>query len=185
MSLPESKLYTYADYLTWPEDQRIELVNGVPHVLHMQAGPSAMHQEILAELVAQFVVYLRGKNCKVYPAPFSVKLDVINVFEPDLSIICNKEKIDKQGCNGAPDLIIEILSPSSIKHDRFTKFKEYEKAGVKEYWIVEPEGSIVSVFTLDDTKRYGRPEIYDESIVVGLFPELVIDLGLVFGEACL
>jgi Uma2 family endonuclease len=182
MSLPEPKLYTYADYLTWPEDQRIELVNGVPY---MQATPSPKHQAIVMELGRQFANYLLGKECNIYPSPFSVKLSEGTVLEPDISIICNRDKIDKQGCNGAPDLIIEVISPSSIKHDRQTKFKEYEKAGVKEYWIVEPEGSIVSVFTLDETQRYGRPEIYDESIVVGSFPDLVIDLGLVFGVACL
>ncbi|MCB8815350.1 Uma2 family endonuclease [Desulfosporosinus shakirovi] len=189
MPLPQKeRQYTYADYLAWPEDERVEIIEGVPY---MQATPSPEHQEISMNLSTQISVYLKGKPCKVYAAPFSVRLikgdekedeDVKNVFEPDITVVCDQSKIDKQGCKGIPDLIIEIISPSSIKHDRVTKFNQYEKAGVLEYWIVEPEGKLVSVFLLQSNGRYGRPEIYteEETINVGIFPELTIDLNGVF-----
>jgi len=128
----------------------------------MQATPSPEHQEISMNLSTQISVYLKGKPCKVYAKPFSVRLtegdekedeDVKNVFEPDITVVCDQSKIDKQGYKGILHLIIEIVSPSSIKHDRVTKFNQYEKAGVLEYWIVEPEGKLVSVFLLQSNGR--------------------------------
>lgn len=186
--LNEKKQYTYADYLTWSEDERWEIIDGVPF---LQAAPSPTHQLISGELYRQFANYLLGKTCKAYLAPFCVRLtngeekqneDIMKVVEPDLTIICDKSKIDEKGCNGSPDLIVEVMSPSSIKHDRVTKFNKYEKAGVREYWIVEPEGRIISVFILQSNDRYGRPEIYteDDKITVSIFPELVVNSGLVF-----
>ncbi|HEY5586319.1 MAG TPA: Uma2 family endonuclease [Ruminiclostridium sp.] len=181
----EERQYTYADYLTWPEDERWEILDGVPY---MQAAPSRIHQEISGELLRQLANYLLGKPCKVYHAPFCVRLDVEkddneikNVVEPDITIICDSSKLDEKGCNGAPDLIVEVMSPSSVKKDRFTKFNEYEMAGVKEYWIVEPEG-IVSVFILQSDDRYGRPEMYtdEDKITVSIFPDLIVDLSIVF-----
>lgn len=184
----EEKQYTYADYLTWPEDERCEIIDGIPY---LQAAPSPSHQLISGELHRQFANYLQDKPCKAYPAPFCVRLtkgdetqneDIKKVVEPDITIVCDKFKIDDKGCNGTPDLIIEVMSPSSIKHDRVTKFNKYEKSGVREYWIVEPEGKIVSVFVLQSNNRYGRPEIYtdDEKITVSIFPELIVDLNTVF-----
>ena len=189
MPLPQqNKKYTYADYLMWPEDERWEIIDGVPH---MQAAPTPVHQEILNSINVQFYNYLAGKPCRVYPAPFCVRLTSGNeklnehidkVVEPDISIVCDKSKIDEKGCNGAPDLIVEVISPSSVKIDRVIKFNEYEKAGVREYWIVEPVGKLVSVFTLQDNKRYGRPEIYmeEDKVNVSIFPDLIIDLSIVF-----
>ncbi|HEX9061600.1 MAG TPA: Uma2 family endonuclease [Clostridia bacterium] len=189
MPLPQrDKKYTYADYLLWPEDERWEIIDGVPY---MQAAPTPVHQEILNSINVQFYNYLAGKPCRVYPAPFCVRLTSGNekvnehidkVVEPDISIVCDKSKIDEKGCNGAPDLIVEVISPSSVKIDRVIKFNEYEKAGVREYWIVEPVGKLVSVFTLQDNKRYGRPEIYmeEDKITVSIFPDLIIDLSIVF-----
>ena len=189
MPLPqEERKYSYADYLTWPEGERWEIIDGIAY---MQAAPTPIHQQILMEISKQFAVYLTGKPCKVYPAPFCVRLtkgdekkneDIKKVVEPDITIVCDKTKIDAKGCNGAPDLIVEILSPSSIKMDRFEKFNRYEKAGVREYWIVEPEGKLVSVFILQDNQRYGRQEIYaeDDKIQVSIFPDLLIELSAVF-----
>jgi len=189
MPLPQGKgNCSYADYLTWPEDERWEIIDGIAY---MQATPSPIHQEILIGLSVQFHHYLSGKPCKVYPAPFSVRLtqdneskneDIKKVVEPDISIVCDKSRIDSKGCKGAPDLIVEIISPSSVKMDRFTKFNSYEKAGVKEYWIVEPEGKLVSVFVLQANQRYGRPEVYSEEdkINVSIFPDLTVDLAPVF-----
>lgn len=187
MSLPNRfEKYTYEDYLGWSDDKRWELIDGTPY---MQAVPSPRHQEVLTELLKEFAVYLSGKPCKVYPAPFCVRLpnkeqssNTNNVVEPDISIICDKSKIDDRGCNGAPDLVIEIISPSSVKMDRVLKFNKYEKAGVKEYWIVEPEQNLVSVFVLQNNNRYNRPEMYSDTdkIKVGLFPELEIGLKNIF-----
>lgn len=188
MPLPqEEKKYTYEDYLKWSEDERWEIINGVPY---LQAAPSPSHQLISGELYRQFANYLQGKTCKAYLAPFCVRLadddekkneDIKKVVEPDISIICDTSKIDGKGCNGAPDLIIEVMSPSSIKMDRLIKFNLYEKAGVREYWIVEPEGKIISVFTLQSNNRYGRPEIYTEdNKIVSTFPGLIVDLSALF-----
>lgn len=189
MPLPqEERKYSFADYLTWPENERWEIVDGVPY---MQAAPSPIHQEVLNNINVQFYNYLVGKPCKVYLAPFCVRLgddaeqkheDIKRVFEPDISIVCDKSKIDEKGCMGAPELIVEVLSPSSVRMDRVEKFNSYEEAGVKEYWLVEPQGKIVSVFVLQGNNRYGRPEIYteDEKIAVSIFPDLVVDLSTVF-----
>ena len=186
----EEKNYTYANYLTYPEDERWEILDGVPS---LQAAPTPMHQEILMELSKQIAVFLTGKPCRIYPAPFCVRLpqgyeknqkEIKNVVEPDISIICDKSKIDDKGCNGAPDMIIEIVSPSSIKKDRVIKFNLYEKAGVKEYWIVEPDLRLISVFLLQKNGRFSRPEMYtdEDSIKVSSFPDLIIDLSSVFAE---
>lgn len=186
----EEKHSTFADYLSFPEGERWEIINGAPY---MQAAPAPIHQEILMELSKQIAVYLTGKPCRIYPAPFCVRLpkgyeknerEVKNVVEPDISIICDKSKIDDKGCNGAPDMVIEIISPSSIKTDRVTKFNLYEQAGVQEYWIVEPEQRLVSVFQLQKNGRFSRPEMYadEDSIKVALFPDLEIDMGAVFSQ---
>lgn len=189
MPFPESdREYSYADYLTWPEGERCEIIDGIAY---MQAAPSPIHQEVLVSLVAQIYSYLLDKPCKVYPAPFSVKLtsgkekkdeDIKKVVEPDITIVCDLSKIDQKGCNGAPDMIIEIVSPSSARIDKLIKFNQYEKAGVKEYWVVEPDIKLVSVFTLQENDQYGRPEIYTEEdqIKVSLFSDLTIDLKPIF-----
>lgn len=186
MQLPEKEKYSYVDYLDWDEGTRLEILDGTAY---MQAAPSRIHQEVLMEISKQFAVYLTGKSCKVYPAPFCVRLDIEknnkdikNVVEPDISIVCDKSKLDEKGCMGAPDMIVEILSPSTGKIDRLIKFNLYEKAGVREYWIVEPDQRIISVFTLQSNKRYGRPQIYSEEdkIKISIFSDFEIDLKTVF-----
>ncbi|GIN71925.1 hypothetical protein J14TS2_24000 [Bacillus sp. J14TS2] len=190
MSIPnENRLYTYADYLSWPEEERIEIIEGIPY---FQAAPSRVHQEILSELHRQISNFLVGKDCKVYPAPFHVVLDLDeemedekdqkNVFEPDITIICDQSKLDDYGCKGSPDLIIEIISPSTARRDKIEKFNKYEQAKVREYWIVEPQEKIVSAFTLQPNQRYGRPDLYtDEDLIkVSIFEDLTIDLRMVF-----
>jgi len=190
MPLPqENKLYTYSDYLTWPENERWELMEGVPY---MQAAPSWQHQAITFELGRQFGNYLLGRPCRVFTAPFDLIIldDDIeedksrNVVQPDLLVVCNKSGLKGTGYFGVPDLIIEVCSPSTMRNDKVLKFNKYEKAGVKEYWIVEPEGKFISVFTLQENNRYGRPDIYTESdkVNVNIFEDLIIDLNLVFSE---
>lgn len=188
MPIPHSdKKYTYADYLTWPEDERWEILDGVPY---MQSAPTWQHQSVSRELMLQFGEYLRKKPCQVFAAPFDLRLpeseekdeDITNVIQPDIVVICDNEGLKGTGYCGTPTLLIEITSPSTSKMDRLYKFNKYEKAGVKEYWIVEPEVKIVSVFVLQDNSRYGRPDVYSEEneIKVSVFPDLAIDLKPVF-----
>ena len=189
MPLPKSEQnYSYVDYLTWDEDERWEILDGIAY---MQAAPSRIHQEISGELYRQFANYFQGKSCRVYHAPFCVRLDIEkndndikNVVEPDIAIVCDSSKLDKRGCKGSPDMIIEILSPSSGRKDRFVKFNKYEKAGVEEYWVVEPDEKLVSIFVLQSNGEYGRPKMYTENdkIKVSIFPDLEIDFKLVFDK---
>ena len=186
MALPaQKKQYTFADCLTWGENERIEIINGEAF---MMALPSTAHQRILLALASQLYEYLKGKTCEVFPAPFGVGLferdgdlpeDVNTMVEPDISVVCDKSKIDAHGCKGAPDLIIEILSPSTRQHDRITKFMLYQQAGVREYWIVDPETHVVQVHTLEDG-RYHAAQLFNSTVKVGVLEDCVIDLRDVF-----
>ncbi len=155
MALPKEERYTYADYLGWDENERIELIYGAPV---MMTPPSRRHQEVSGELYRQLANFLEGKKCRVYAAPFGVRLfegvedspkDVDTVVEPDITVVCDHSKLDDQGCKGAPDLVIEILSISTQRHDRLTKLNLYQRAGVGEYWIVNPEDRTVQVMLLE------------------------------------
>ncbi|MBC7960426.1 MAG: Uma2 family endonuclease [Vallitaleaceae bacterium] len=142
------------------------------------------------ELLTQFSNFLKGKHCQVFASPFDLRLpnageedeDTTNVYQPDLVVVCDQSKLKGTGYYGTPELVIEILSPITIRNDKIWKFNKYEMAGVKEYWVVEPEGKFVTVFKLQENNRYGRPEAYIESdeIRVSIFPELLIDLESVF-----
>ena len=187
MPLPEkNKKYTYADYLTWSEEERWEIINGIPY---LQAAPTWQYQAVLLELARQFANYLQDKSCRVFTAPFDLRIpeanekdeETTNVVQPDIIIICDKSGLKKTGYYGVPELIIEVVSPSTGQKDKIEKFNLYEKAGVKEYWIVEPDEKVVMVFTLEEG-RYGRPQMYSEEdkVKVSIFDDLVIDLKPVF-----
>ena len=187
MPLPEkNKKYTYADYLTWSEEERWEIINGVPY---LQAAPTWQHQAVLLELARQFANYLQDKSCRVFTAPFDLRIpeanekdeETPNVVQPDIIIICDNSGLKKTGYYGVPELIIEVVSPSTGQKDKIEKFNLYEKAGVKEYWIVEPDEKVVMVFTLEEG-RYGRPQMYSEEdkVKVSIFDNLVIELKPVF-----
>lgn len=180
--------FTYADYLTWNDAERWELIDGVAY--NMTPAPSRKHQKISGELFRQFANFLIEKPCEVYDAPFDVRLpeidevetDITTVVQPDIVVVCDPQKLDDAGCLGAPDLIVEILSPSTSRRDHKEKFIRYERAGVKEYWLVEPDAKTVTVFKLGPDNRYGRPDVYgdDEKMSVRTIPGLEIDLPLVF-----
>ncbi|MHB9139847.1 MAG: Uma2 family endonuclease [Victivallaceae bacterium] len=184
----EKERFSYADYLTWNDDQRWELINGEP--LLMSPAPNRFHQTVSRKIEFQIESYLRGKSCEVFYAPFDVRLaepdtqteDIIDVVQPDLLVICDPSKLDKRGCLGAPDWIIEIVSPSTASKDHIMKRELYERFGVIEYWIVQPMDRLVMVYQLTPDARYGRPAVYSESdvIPVGILPELQIDLKEVF-----
>lgn len=176
---------TFADVLARSEDNLVELIDGVP-VMH--AAPARIHQLISRRLMLQIGNYLEDKECEIYYAPFSVRLfeqdddqpeDVDTVVEPDLVVVCDKEKLDDFGCKGAPDLIIEILSPSTQRHDRMVKYNLYQRAGVKRYWIVDPETNTVQVCTLEDG-LYGAPKVYSKGDNIAMDNGCVVELGKVF-----
>ena len=191
MALPAEKpRYTFADVLTWDEDERVEIIDGEPTM--MAPAPARVHQEVSGELFRQLANYLLGKKCKVYPAPFAVRLfeqdgdspeDVDTMVEPDISVICDQSKLDQYGCKGAPDMVVEILSPSTQRHDRFTKFSLYQRASVREYWIVDPDSKTAQSFILEDghysVKEFGTA---GDKMKVNVLEDCVIDLSEIFSE---
>lgn len=186
-----NKRYTYADYLTWQFDEMVELIRG--KVFRMSPAPGRLHQEISGNLYGAIWTHLRGKDCKVFSAPFDVRLELppkqqnaskINtIVQPDISVICDASKLDAQGCNGAPDWIIEILSPATAKKDLNDKYSLYEHAGVKEYWIVHPTDGTIIPYLLDEQGQYQllrkRPFVKEEMIPVGVL-NFEINLAEVF-----
>ena len=191
MALPaEKKTYTFADCLSWEERDRAEVIDGE---VFLMAPPSRVHQEITFELGRQLGNFLEGKPCKVYLAPFAVRLfeeernppeEVDTVVEPDLSVVCDPSKLDDIGCQGAPDLIMEILSPSNFRHDLLVKLDLYQRAGVREYWIADPENRTVRVLVLDGEGRFQHREVYSRGEIarVNVLEGCFIDLGKVFPE---
>lgn len=184
-----SKRYSYADYFRWKFQERVELIKGFIH--KMSPAPSPRHQEISYALGLKLGQYIYGADCKIYPAPFDVRLpdskkktdenDIFTVVQPDLCVICDPNKIDNKGCEGAPDLVIEILSPGNSKKEMGIKFDLYEENGVKEYWMVEPGERVVYVYILKGKKFVGlKPFIEDEVIHCTIFPKLKFELKDIF-----
>jgi len=174
MALPLKKSdqrYTYKEYCSWPDDERWELIDGVAY--NMSPAPSSRHQGLSFDLARQIGNFLEKRECKAFSAPFDVFLptfplktenEIDTVVQPDISVICDKSKIIEKGCLGSPDLIIEILSPSTSKRDLNGKFQLYERSGVKEYWVVDPGNRYIRVFHLQtEGKESGK---YDEGKLV-------------------
>ncbi|ABI68831.1 Uma2 family endonuclease [Syntrophomonas wolfei] len=182
------KKYSYADYLQWPDEERWEIIDGVPY--DMSPAPSTKHQAISMELGRQIANYLRDKECQVFAAPFDVRLplnaekdeEIYNIVQPDLSVICDPSKLDEQGCKDAPDLVIEIISPFTAKKELNEKFNLYERSGIPEYWVVFPKFNVVVVYSLDDEGRYQKSGEFtsDQVLSTKLFPGLEIKLEDVF-----
>ena len=173
-ALHRDKRYKYADYCTWDDDERWELIDGIPYA--MSPAPTTMHQGILVELVGQLRNFLKGKPCRVFAAPYDVRLngfgdDDDDVFQPDIVVVCDRTKIDDKGCNGAPDMVIEILSPSTATRDRLLKFNAYQRACVREYWIVDPDSKTVQVHILENgryfAKSYGEADVVHVHVLDG------------------
>jgi Uma2 family endonuclease len=184
-----NKTYTYADYLTWKFSERVELIKG--WVYKMSPAPRRIHQKVESNLHIEIGSFFKNSKCDVYESPFDVRLiknkgqsdhEIETVVQPDICVICDLDKLDDKGCVGAPDLIIEILSPSTIKKDYTEKFNLYEENGVKEYWIANPEGRSLQIFYLNDGK-YEELETYEEkedTITSKLFQDLKIKMIEVF-----
>lgn len=177
MSLPQKKIYTSEDYWNLPDGVLAELINGQ---IYNMAPPSRIHQKIMVELCTIINNHIKSKNgtCQVYPSPFAVNLDAAdkNWVEPDISVICDSNKLTDRGCSGAPDLIIEILSPSSRKMDYITKNALYSDSGVKEYWIVDPKKEITVVYHFEDD---AAPTVYpfNSPVSFRIFPELRVTIS--------
>lgn len=193
MSLPlrDEQLHTYAEYCSWPDQPRYELIDGLAYAM---SGPVRRHQEVLGELFRQVANALHGKPCRPYIAPFDVRLPRANeadnrvdtVVQPDLMVVCDKTKLDERGCRGAPDWVVEVLSPSTASHDHILKRRLYERVGVREFWLVHPVDRIVTIYLLG-VDGYGKPEVVDMKglLPVGILPEIVVDWDLMPAEESL
>ncbi len=177
MPLPYERRYTSEDYWNIPDGQRAELIDGQ---LYNMAPPSRIHQKLISQFTLILGQYIRDNNgsCEVYPAPFAVNLDSedINWVEPDVSIICDREKLTDRGCTGAPDLIIEIVSPSSRRMDYGTKMALYSNSGVREYWIVDPEKGRTTIYHFEED---AAPAIvpFEQTANVSIFKNLFVKLS--------
>jgi len=174
MALPEEKKYTIEDIYNLPEGTRAELIDG--QIFYM-TPPNTTHQRILMELSRLIANFIKSKDgsCEVFPAPFAVFLnnDDTKYIEPDISVICDKDKIDDKGCHGAPDWIIEIVSPSSKRLDYHIKLFKYRTAGVREYWIVDPAKNRITVYNFksEDTLEY----TFQDKVNPNIYNDLTID----------
>lgn len=183
--------YSYADYLLWQFSERVELIKG--KIFKMSPAPSRKHQSVSLKLTRYLDRYFEFQKCGLYIAPFDVRLinfkkstddnKVVTVVQPDLCVVCDLSKLDDKGCIGAPDLIVEILSPGNSKKEMGIKFDLYEENEVKEYWIVDTALQSIFVYTLQNGKYIGlKPCIEGEKIKSPLFPELSFDVEKIFQE---
>lgn len=185
MALPlrDALHHTYADYLTWPDGERNELIDGIAYVREPPA-PTRWHQELVGELYFQVKLALEGRTCCAYVAPFDVRLpkageadcQIDTVVQPDVLIVCDRYKLDKRGMRGAPDWIAEVLSPATASHDQILKLPVYERAGVREVWLVHPEDRTLAIHRLEDG-CYGRPDIAELTgkTAISVIPGVTID----------
>ncbi|MDQ0155467.1 Uma2 family endonuclease [Robertmurraya andreesenii] len=185
MKPPHSKKVSYADYLTWADEPRYEIIDGTPY---LQAAPSRQHQRIVTQLTGELYTFLKGKAREVYTAPFDVRLSAEEdehefvVVQPDISVVCDDKKLDDNGCKGAPDLIVEVLSPSTWQRDRIEKLNQYQKHGVKEYLLIYPNEKILEQYVLEKNNFYGPPNIYsiEDVFCSHVLPEIEIPLNTLF-----
>lgn len=181
-----NKVYSYADYLLWKFEERVELIKG--RIFKMSPAPSSKHQEVSGKLFGEAYQIFKSHPCKLFSAPFDVRLtrknkkdeEVLTVVQPDLCVICDDSKIDSRGCVGAPDLIIEILSPGNSKKEMKNKFELYEEAGVKEYWIVNPLEENITIYALENSQYIGLKPVVDDFVNSRLFPHLKVHTDDIF-----
>jgi Uma2 family endonuclease len=184
-----NKTYSYADYLTWQFQEKLELIKG--RVFKMSPAPSTSHQRISGKLHGRLFNFLEPHPCNLFAAPFDVRLldkkkstldkEIYTVVQPDLCIICDETKLDERGAIGAPDLVIEILSPGNSNKEMKYKFDLYEEAEVLEYWIVNPADKTVLIYVLKENQFIGmHPLIAEDAIQSKLFPELDFKLESIF-----
>lgn len=186
-----SKTYTYADYLMWRFKERVELIKG--KVLQMSPAPARTHQKISREISGHFYNFFKNRDCQFFSAPFDVRLlkkekttpenEIYTVVQPDLCVICDNEKLDDRGCLGAPDLVVEILSPGNSQKEMGEKFRIYEESGVLEYWIVEPQTQTILVYVQQNGRFIGlQPYTCDTVVKSTIFTELSIQVQEIFND---
>ena len=182
-----SKTYSYADYLKWTFDERLELIKG--KIFKMSPAPGSIHQLISGEVFGELHTYLKGKPCKVFSAPYDVRLirrsindrDIITVVQPDICVICDPRKIDAKGCIGTPDIVVEILSPGNNKKELQNKYEVYEEAGVLEYWIIYPlEKSLIKYSLIESRFQASRPLTIGDAVTTPVLPGFVMSLDELF-----
>jgi Uma2 family endonuclease len=183
MGLPQrdSEHHSYGDYLGWPDDVRYELIDGVAYL--MAPAPTLAHQDVVGEVYRQLRQALADRPCRVYVAPVDVRLpkaneadaDIDTVVQPDVLVLCDPAKADRRGLRGAPDLVVEVLSPGTASHDHVLKRRVYERAGVREYWLVHPIDRMVTIYRLEEG-RFGRPDVayLAGETPVGILPGVAI-----------
>ena len=184
-----TKTYTYADYLKWTFDERLELIKG--KIFNMSPAPGSKHQLISGTVFNEFFNYLKGKPCMVFSAPFDVRLtrrsvddkDITTVVQPDICVICDRSKIDDKGCLGAPDIVVEILSPGNNKKELQNKYEVYEEAGVLEYWIIHPlEKTFFKYILTDGQFQSSRMLTIGDDVNTPVLPGFVLNLDELFAE---
>lgn len=186
-------IYSYADYLTWRFEQSVELIKG--KIFPMSPAPSSKHQKISGRLYVKTFMAFQRNSCDIFSAPFDVRLldkkksskanqEVYTVVQPDICVICDKAKLDEKGCIGAPDLVIEILSPGNSKKEMKIKYALYEETGIQEYWIVFPSEHVLQQYVLNEQGKYVLNNSFTEDEVFNayIFPDLQIDLAEIFEE---
>lgn len=177
MAFAQTRLYTEEDYENLPEDVRAELIDG--QLIYNQAAPARIHQTILGELYTFINNYIKSKggSCRVYPAPFAVKLreDRNTIVEPDISVICDCNKLTEKGCTGAPDWIIEIVSPGNSSHDYIVKLNLYADAGVREYWIIDPVKESIFVYFLEKVNFKVEAHTFQDKIKANIYDDLFVN----------
>jgi len=183
-----SKDYTYADYLKWTFEERLELIKG--KLFKMSPAPNRVHQKLSGEIFRELSNYLIGKPCEVYAAPFDVRLprkskddkDILTVVQPDICVICDPSKLDDRGCIGAPDIVVEILSPGNNKKELQNKYEIYEESGVKEYWIISPQNETFLKYTLAEDGKFQTSHLMTigDKVTTSILPGFVLDLTEIF-----
>ncbi|VXD16168.1 Uma2 family endonuclease [Marinoscillum sp. 108] len=186
---PEA-IYSYADYLKWTFEERVELIKG--KLFKMSPAPRRTHQEIDSRLHVEIGTFLKGKSCHLYSAPFDVRFpnltndpddQTFTVVQPDLCVVCDPAKLDDAGCKGAPDLVVEILSPTTASKDLNEKYRLYEEHGVKEYWVVYPGENVLEIYELIDGKYISRGKfVREDQVRSNVLKGLVLNLEDVFEE---
>jgi len=185
-----SALYSYADYMRFEFEERLELIKG--HLFKMSPAPSRIHQGISGNIFVPIYNALKGKSCRVYSAPFDVRLarkmqddkEIFTVVQPDIVVVCDPAKLDQRGCIGAPDIVVEILSPGNNKKELINKYEVYEEAGVKEYWIVSPTHKTFFRYILNENGKFQPTKMLTEGeeVTTSIIPSLKLVLEEVFQD---
>ena len=183
-----NKTYSYADYLKWTFEDRLELIKG--KVFKMTPAPASKHQRISWVISGELYHFLKDKSCEAYSAPFDVRLprrngdgdqQIFTVVQPDVCVICDPAKVDKRGCVGAPDIVVEILSPGNNQTELRNKYEVYEESGVLEYWIISPQDkSFLKYVLVDGRYQATRPLVVGDTITTAILPDFELSVETVF-----